>query len=103
VHRNKRKRVYLEDEELIRAFAAITDEKTMRNFFHEIFTPAEIHDFSLRWQLMKMLKQGVPQRKIASRLRISLCKITRGSKVLKDPNAVTHRYLSITTKRRSNE
>lgn len=99
MHRNKKRKAYLQDEELIRAFVSITDEESMRKFFREIFTPAEIHDFSLRWQLMKMLKQGVPQRKIASRLRISLCKITRGSKVLKDPNAVTHRYLSISTKK----
>jgi TrpR family trp operon transcriptional repressor len=65
----------------------------MKKFFTEIFTPAEIDDFVLRWRLMRMLLDGVPQRKIASRLGISLCKVTRGSKVLRTGNSVTETIL----------
>ncbi|NCN05526.1 MAG: transcriptional regulator [Spirochaetales bacterium] len=54
----------------------------------EIMTPAEIEDLSLRWLLMKKLKGGMPQRRIAEELHISLCKITRGSKVLKNPSSL---------------
>jgi TrpR family trp operon transcriptional repressor len=47
-------------------------------------TPAELENLELRWQLLRLLAGGVPQREIASRLGISLCKITRGSRILKD-------------------
>jgi TrpR family trp operon transcriptional repressor len=76
--------------ELIQVFSDISEPKTMAKFFREIFTPAEIRNLTLRWQLMKMLKQGITQRKISSKLGISLCKITRGSKIIKDKHSVTN-------------
>jgi TrpR family trp operon transcriptional repressor len=59
----------------------------MQKLFEELFTQREKYDFALRWRLMKELYQGKAQRTIASELGISLCKITRGSKILKDPKA----------------
>ncbi|NIP42454.1 MAG: transcriptional regulator [candidate division Zixibacteria bacterium] len=82
---------------VIKIFAEIHDPAVMRKLFGEIFTPAEIQDVALRWRLMEMLDQGIPQRKIASELGISLCKITRGSKILKKRNSVSKRLLNQTT------
>ena len=48
-----------------------------------MLTPAEIESFHLRWQLLKLLKSGVTQREIQSRLGICLGKISRGSRMLK--------------------
>jgi TrpR family trp operon transcriptional repressor len=79
--------------ELAKAFCRIKETAVMSKFFTEIFTPAEIDDFVLRWRLMEMLLEGVPQREIASELGISLCKITRGSRVLKSKNSVTERII----------
>ena len=45
-------------DELASIFAKITDTQTMNTFFKEIFTTAELKDFILRWELMKMLKQA---------------------------------------------
>ena len=79
-----------------KAFAAVTDVlasltsgEDMRQFLKELLTPAEIRDITLRWRLLERLTEGVPQRKIAEELKISLCKITRGSKILKQKGAVT--------------
>jgi TrpR family trp operon transcriptional repressor len=83
-----------ENEELAKVFSRITDLDEMNMFFSEIFTEAERRDFNLRWKLMQMLKAGVSQRKIASELGISLCKITRGAKVLKNSESVSSRMLS---------
>lgn len=80
-------------KELVEAFCRIDEPSVMKKYFSEIFTPAEIDDFVLRWRLMRMLLDGVSQRKIASRLGISLCKVTRGSKVLRTGNSVTERIL----------
>lgn len=80
-------------DEIIKVFCEIDDFKKMKKFFEEIFTPAEIKDVALRWRLMKMLHSGLSQRQIASTLGISLCKITRGSKILKARGAVTKKIL----------
>ncbi len=69
--------------ELVDVFARTTDRKEMEVLFREIFTPSEIDTLTLRWQLLKDLYEGKTQRKIAAEHKISLCKITRGSKLLK--------------------
>lgn len=90
--------------ELLREFATIlaeiTDPIKMRKFIEEIFTPKEIEDFVLRWQLLKELYQGDTQRDIAARHHISLCKITRGSKILKKRDSITRQILDNTTQNR---
>ena len=69
--------------ELIDIFARTNDRREMEVLFQEIFTPSEISTLTLRWQLLKDLYEGKTQRKIAAEHKISLCKITRGSKILK--------------------
>jgi TrpR family trp operon transcriptional repressor len=79
--------------ELIAVFTRIQDPEKMEIFLREIFTPKELKDLALRWQLLKELHDGLPQRAIAQKHRISLCKITRGSKILKKENSVTKAIL----------
>ncbi len=81
------------DHEIEQVFAGIRDTREMIEFFQEIFTPKEISDLTLRWQLLKELYEGNPQRSIAEKHRISLCKITRGSKILKGDSSFTRRIL----------
>ena len=83
-----------EIDEIAKVFCEIDDVEVMKEFFDEIFTPAERHDFALRWELMKLLREGIPQRQIASKLRISLCKITRGAKIVKNQDSVTNRIMN---------
>lgn len=82
-----------EINELCRIISDIKHPETIEKFFHEIFTEAELKTLSLRWALLKELKQGATQRDIAARLHISLCKITRGAKIIKQPDSVTKKYL----------
>lgn len=79
--------------EICSVLCEIRDADQMRSFLEEIHTPAECKDLSLRWDLMKMLASGVPQRQIARELGISLCKITRGAKILKQDDSVSKYYL----------
>jgi len=79
--------------ELEKIFARVQDHKEMVSFFEEIFTPKEVKDLKLRWELLKELHEGNTQRSIAAKYKISLCKITRGSKILKKKNSVTKRLL----------
>ncbi len=80
-------------EEICEVLCKIRNADEMCRFLEEILTPAERKDLALRWQLMQMLQDGVPQRKIAAELGISLCKITRGAKILKDSRSISKRYL----------
>lgn len=81
-------------EDLMKIFSKTTDEDQMKKLFEEVFTPSERKDFALRWNLMKDLYRGIPQREIAANHGISLCKITRGSKILKQKDSYCRRILS---------
>lgn len=70
-------------QELGKIFSEISDENEMLDFLEEIMTEKECFDLALRWKLLKAIYRGEPQRKIAKDYKISLCKITRGSKILK--------------------
>ncbi len=63
--------------------AKIEDRKLIRDFLICILTKFEIKEIAGRWELVKLLNNGISQRKIAGQLGMSLCKITRGSKELK--------------------
>lgn len=81
-------------EELVQIFAKTTDPRAVRRLMEELLTRSELEDLSKRWYLMKELYQGKPQRKIAQEMEISLCKITRGSKILKQDNSEFKKILS---------
>ncbi|GEM_PF-133399 len=79
--------------DLQRVLARITDFDEMVSFCEEIFTPRELKDLELRWKLLTELHRGTSQRSIASLYRISLCKITRGSKILKKKDSTARKIL----------
>ena len=70
-------------KEIARLLSEKSNEKLINEFLESILTPSELDAISSRWELVKLLDQGVSQRKIARELHLSLCKITRGSKELK--------------------
>jgi TrpR family trp operon transcriptional repressor len=63
--------------------ARIEDRTLIREFLICILTKYEIKEIAGRWELVKLLYEGMSQRRIAEQLGMSLCKITRGSKELK--------------------
>jgi len=76
-------------DEFLSVLAETTDLEKVRAFLDDILTPKERSDLAMRWQLMVELHQGQTQRSIAKRHKISLCKITRGSKILKTEDSFT--------------
>lgn len=64
-------------------------KKEIKAFLHEILTDSEIVDLSKRWRILKLLNKNFTQREVAKELGVSLCKVTRGAKILKKQNAVT--------------
>lgn len=62
-------------------------------FLDQILTDTEKQMIKRRWELVRLLHAGVPQRDIAARLSMSLCNVTRGSRELKRPESVFMRIL----------
>jgi TrpR family trp operon transcriptional repressor len=74
--------------ELAQILAQTGDSRLIESFLRSLLTPAEAADIAARWALVKALKDKIPQREIAAKFGLSLCKITRGSRELKKPNSV---------------
>jgi TrpR family transcriptional regulator, trp operon repressor len=79
---------------IVDVLCQLKDRADMERFLGEVLTPAELRDLGLRWELMGKLSSGISQRQIAAELGISLCKITRGAKILKDMQSISRKFLS---------
>ena len=73
--------------EIAEVLSETDDKNLIEIFLKSILTSNEIDEISSRWEIVKLLSNGMSQRKISEKLGVSLCKITRGSKELKkDPS-----------------
>ncbi len=75
--------------EISQAIKQLKSDKEIYSFLQEILTQAELIDLSKRWRILKMLNEGCTQREIAKSLNVSLCKITRGSQIINNKNAIS--------------
>ncbi|MCL2026426.1 MAG: trp operon repressor, partial [Leptospirales bacterium] len=69
--------------EIVSVMLSGKDKVSVEVLMHCLLTPKEILNISSRWEIFKMLSEGVSQRKIAGNLGVSLCKVTRGSREMK--------------------
>lgn len=67
--------------------------ENVESFIKELFTPSEIEDIVQRWNILKMLNKNESQRSISKTLSVSLCKVTRGAKILKDKKSIIRQIL----------
>jgi len=74
-------------DELSLALARCGDPELTRAFLQSLLTPNELQEVSTRWALVRLIDDGMSQRNIARALGLSLCKITRGSKELKQEDS----------------
>ena len=84
---------FMENLNEISGLIAKMSEADVCKFLEEILTPSEVSTLTKRWRIMKLLSQGVSQRVIARDLNVSLCKVTRGAKILKDENSVSRNLI----------
>lgn len=68
--------------ELIDLLLTIKTKEEMEDFLLGILTPKELEEIPTRLQIVKMLKNGVRQHKIAESLGIGVATVTRGSREL---------------------
>lgn len=68
--------------ELIDLLLSIKDKEKMEDFLLGILTLKELQEIPTRLSIVKMLKKGFSQHKIAEELKVGIATITRGSKEL---------------------
>lgn len=73
-------------QQFIKTIQGYKDEKQLRKFLSAILTPKELDELPKRLQIIKQLKQGIPQREISEKLGVGVATITRGSKELQKGN-----------------
>ena len=71
----------------------LKDETQIESFIRDLLTETEIETLSKRWCILNMLANGQTQREISKNLGVSLCKVTRGSKILKNKDSVITKFL----------
>ncbi len=69
---------------LAAGIGSLSSDEERKAFLRTVLTPGELDDVVRRWEILELLSSGMPQRAIAERLGVSLCKITRGAKMLKE-------------------
>ena len=92
MNRNKQG-VNTEIEDISAVIRMLDSEENICNFLLEILTEAEVETLSKRWRIIKLLAMGKTQREIAQDLKVSLCKVTRGSKILKNEKSIVTKFL----------
>lgn len=69
--------------DLAHVLTSITDEEQMGKLLQAFLTPQELEDLVLRWEIIKLLHQGLPQREIAKQLGVAIGTVSRGARELK--------------------
>lgn len=66
--------------DLIRKVAR--DRELLNELFIDVLSPAEHKEVAMRWQIVKLLYDGISQHEIARRLKISVATVGRGARML---------------------
>lgn len=70
-------------KDLYKLIVAVKTESEAEKLLKDILTPQELDSLAQRWQIIRELAHGNTQRKIAKKLKISIAKVSRGSRILK--------------------
>ena len=79
-------------EEITNFILKLNSQEEAQAFLKEMLSEAEMSALSKRWRILSMLAEGRTQRNIVKELKVSLCKVTRGSKLLKDKDSVITKH-----------
>lgn len=72
------------EDALFRAVVALRDVGECRNFFRDLCTPAELQALVDRWQVVELLQQDLPYRRIHDLTGVSVTTIGRVARFVTD-------------------
>ncbi len=68
--------------DLMQAISLLNDKNETLQFFTDLCTPAELEAMADRWQVVPLLRQGIPYRTIHEQTGVSVTTITRVARCL---------------------
>ena len=74
-----------DEAHLLQSLCAIKAPEEMRRVLGDLLTRSEYNALLKRWSILCLLRDGVSQRETARRIGGSLCNVTRGARLLRDP------------------
>jgi TrpR-related protein YerC/YecD len=72
------------EDALFRAIVSLQDTRECGNFLRDLCTPAELQALVDRWQVVKLLQEGLPYRRIHDLTGVSVTTIGRVARFLTD-------------------
>ena len=78
-------------QSLVNAIMLLKTKDDVKDFLQGILSPKELDEIPIRLEIVKLLKKGIPQHKIASKLGVGVATVTRGSKEIAKGNFHTWR------------
>lgn len=72
------------EDALFRAIVSLRDVGECRSFFRDLCTPAELQALADRWQVVELLEQRLPYRRIHDLTGVSVTTIGRVARYLAD-------------------
>lgn len=79
IHNSEKQQAFLE---LMAAISLLNDKEEARQFFSDLCTPAELESMADRWQVVPLLRKGIPYRTIHEQTGVSVTTITRVARSL---------------------
>lgn len=79
-------------QELAQLVASVRNTREAGELLVSLLTPAEHSELAKRWQIVKQLMVGAPQRVIHKDLSASIATVTRGSRELQHGNGTFQKF-----------
>jgi len=90
---NNQTKKHQDFSEICKIISKLNTAEDVNDLFKGLLTQSELDDIAQRWNIIKMLDKKESQRSIAKKLSVSLCKITRGAKILKNEKSILRQIL----------
>ena len=71
-------------QDLYELFASVRSKREAEILLKDMLTPKELRMVAKRWWELQELAKGERHRDVAKKVKISISKVTRGSRVLRD-------------------
>ena len=79
-------------KELIHLLASARSEGELSDLLQSLLAPSEWEELAKRWQIVKRLIEGDPQRGVRDDLQVSIATITRGSREIQYGSGILQKF-----------